>query len=114
MDFCTHDMAESSEAFESADMELCASYLKALGDPVRLQVVRALRTGPLSVSDIAQLLDMDLGNVSHHLRVLYHAKLVTTARDGKFIYYKLNGDFLTGRAAKKSFDFGCCQIDLRN
>jgi DNA-binding transcriptional ArsR family regulator len=103
-------MAESCEP--TADMEVCASYLKALGDPVRLQVVRALRAGPLSVSDIALLLDMDITNVSHHLRVLYHAKLVTSARDGKFIYYKLNSDFLTGRAAKKSLDFGCCQINL--
>lgn len=104
-----NDMTESPE---SADMEVCAAYLKALGDPVRLQVVRALRAGPLSVSDLALLLDLDIANVSHHLRVLYHAKLVTTTRDGKFIYYTLNGDFLTGRAAKKALDFGCCQVNL--
>jgi hypothetical protein len=36
----------------------CASYLKALGDPIRLKIVRALRTGALSVTDISLLLDV--------------------------------------------------------
>lgn len=107
-------MADSNQADDIGNVERCAGYLKALGDPVRLQVVKALRSGPLSVSDLALLLELDLSNVSHHLRVLYHADIVTTTRDGKFIYYKLNSEFLTSRSAKKSLDFGCCQIELRN
>jgi DNA-binding transcriptional ArsR family regulator len=94
--------------------ERCAAYLKALGDPVRLTVVRALRMGKLSVSDIALLLEIDLTNVSHHLRVLFHAGLVTTTRDGKYIYYQLNNEILSSRSSKKSLDFGCCQLELRN
>ncbi len=94
--------------------ELCASYLKALGDPTRLQVVRALQTGPLSVTDIATLLEIDVANVSHHLRVLFHADLVTTERSGKFIYYNLNCDFWKQRSVAKTLDFGCCKIDLRD
>ncbi len=86
---------------------------KALGDPVRLQVVRALRTGPLSVTDIAQLLEEDITKISHHLRVLFHSKLVTTTRDGKYIYYQLNTEFLSHRAARKQLDFGCCKIELQ-
>lgn len=93
---------------------VCASYLKALGDPVRLQVVNALRNGPLTVSDLVELLDIEMPNVSHHLRVLFHAQLVTTERDGKFIYYRLNSEFLTCRSVVKSLDFGCCKIDLRD
>lgn len=105
-------MAQSLDDSQPTDVETCATYLKALGDPIRLQIVRALQSGPLSVSDLALLLEVDIGNVSHHLRVLYHSRLVTTARDGKFIYYNLNGSFLTGRVSKRSFDFGCCQIRL--
>ena len=97
----------------SADPVLCATYLKALGDPVRLQIVRALQSGPMSVSDLALLFELEMANVSHHLRVLFHADIVTTERDGKFIYYGLNTDFLTSRAVGKSLDFGCCKIDLR-
>jgi DNA-binding transcriptional ArsR family regulator len=98
----------------SEDPSLCATYLKALADPVRLQIVRALQTGPMSVSDLVLLLELEMANVSHHLRVLYHANIVTTERDGKFIYYALNQDFLSNRSIAKSLDFGCCKIDLRD
>jgi ArsR family transcriptional regulator, lead/cadmium/zinc/bismuth-responsive transcriptional repressor len=103
----------SEKKTDSENAEMCAVYLKALGDPVRLKVVRALRAGKLSVTDIALLLEIDMTNASHHLRVLYHADLVTTTREGKFIYYQLNGDFLPSRTSKKALDFGCCQLDLR-
>ena len=75
----------STEDESSADAALCATYLKALGDPVRLQIVRALQTGPMSVSDLVLLLELEMANASHHLRVLFHADIVTTERDGKFI-----------------------------
>ncbi len=104
----------STEDNSSTDPSLCASYLKALGDPIRLQIVRALQSGPMSVSDLVLLLDQEMANVSHHLRVLFHADIVTTERDGKFIYYALNKQFLTSRSVAKSLDFGCCKIDLRN
>ena len=106
-------MAKTIES-ESQSADVCSVYLKALGDPVRLRVVRALRAGALSVTDIALLLEMDISNVSHHLRVLFHAGIVTTTREGKFIYYRLNSEFLTNRSATRSLDFGCCQIELRN
>ena len=106
------EMVIDSGSTQAAD--LCASYLKALGDPVRLQIVRALQAGPLSVTDIAEVLELELANVSHHLRVLFHAQLVTTQKEGKFSYYQLNADFLKGRAVIKSLDFGCCKIDLRD
>ncbi|XZE18938.1 ArsR/SmtB family transcription factor [Pirellulaceae bacterium SH449] len=104
----------SKDESSRTDASQCANYLKALGDPIRLNIVRALQTGPLSVSDISQLLEMEMANVSHHLRVLYHADIVTTERDGKFIYYGLNREFLNSRAAGRTLDFGCCKIDLRD
>ena len=94
------------------DAALCAAYLKALGDPIRLQIVKALQSGAMSVSDLALLLDLELANVSHHLRVLFHADLVTTQREGKYIYYHLNQQFLKNPSLAQSLDFGCCKIDL--
>jgi DNA-binding transcriptional ArsR family regulator len=91
----------------------CATYLKALGDPIRLQIVRALQAGSLSVGDLVELLELEMANVSHHLQVLFHADIVTKEREGKFIYYNLNNEFLRSRAVTKSLDFGCCKIDLR-
>ena len=96
-----------------SEQAVCAKYLKALGDPIRLEIVRGLQAGELSVSDLSLLLDIELANVSHHLRVLFHADIVTTHRDGKFIYYALNPEFLNNRSIAKSLDFGCCKIELR-
>ncbi len=107
-------MTESNAATGSADGMQCADYLKAIADPVRLQVIRALKAGPLSVSDIAELLEIDLSNASHHLRVLFHAAIVTAQKEGKYTYYKLNTRVLQSRAASQVLDFGCCKLDLRS
>jgi DNA-binding transcriptional ArsR family regulator len=105
-------MAGKDELTQENEVNLCANYLKALGDPYRLQIARALQSGPMSVSDLAQLLELEVANVSHHLRVMFHADLVKTERDGRFIYYHLNEDFLSSGKLKQSLDFGCCKIDL--
>jgi DNA-binding transcriptional ArsR family regulator len=92
---------------------VCAEYFKALGDPVRLQVVKTLLDGPLSVSDIADRMQLQIANVSHHLRVLHHAGIVLTERDGRFIYYRVNCEFLKHRKEKVFLDFVCCELELR-
>ena len=91
----------------------CANYLKALGDPTRLRIVKALRTGPLTVSDLAELLEVELQTVSHHLRILFHAKLLTLQRQGKFRYYELNDCFVKKRQSDYSLELGCCTLGLR-
>lgn len=95
--------------------ELCAAYLKAVADPLRLKVIRVLQAGPLSVSDIAEFLEHEIATVSHHLRVLYHARIVTTRREGKFIYYSLNPQVFHPHRNKSdsTLDFGCCRLDVR-
>ncbi|MCC9641795.1 metalloregulator ArsR/SmtB family transcription factor [Rhodopirellula sp. JC740] len=97
-----------------SDSSQCADYFKALGDPLRLQIVRALQTGPLSVSDLALLVEQEIGTVSHHLRVLFHADLVQTQREGKYIYYSLKDGMLNGRGKSKqsSLNLGCCKVDM--
>ncbi|TWT93542.1 ArsR/SmtB family transcription factor [Neorhodopirellula pilleata] len=94
--------------------ERCATYLKAVGDPIRLKVIRALQMGPLSVGDVAELLELEIGTVSHHLRVLYHAGIVQTRREGKFIYYSLDSEVFHPKRKKDDsvLDFGCCRLDV--
>ena len=94
--------------------QLCAAYLKAVADPLRLKVIRALQVGPLSVSDVTELLEQEVGTVSHHLRVLYHAGIVRTRREGKFIYYSLDPQVFDPKKKKHDsvLDFGCCRLDV--
>ena len=50
-------MAESDSVAKQvqADAEVCASYLKALGDANRLQIMRALRSSPLDRQSLAEM-----------------------------------------------------------
>lgn len=50
---------------------------RALGEPSRLRIVELLRTGPFSVGDIAEVLDIRQPQVSKHLRVLAESGIVT-------------------------------------
>ena len=67
-----------------------AEVLRALGDPTRLRVAHALSVGDeLCVCDLAWIVGSSQGLVSHHLRQLRSAGLVTSRRDGKLVMYRL-------------------------
>jgi ArsR family transcriptional regulator, arsenate/arsenite/antimonite-responsive transcriptional repressor len=63
--------------------------LKALGDPTRREILRALRDGELTAGDIAARFPMTAASVSHHLSVLKEAGLVAVERDGRNQIYSL-------------------------
>lgn len=63
---------------------------KSLADPTRLTLVAALAEGgELCVCDLAWVMERDENLVSHHLRQLKAAGLVTSQRDGKMVIYSL-------------------------
>ncbi|MBL8891013.1 MAG: winged helix-turn-helix transcriptional regulator [Planctomycetaceae bacterium] len=97
---------------EDCSDDRCAVYLKALGDPIRLGIVRVLQAGPRTVTELANSLEQDLQKISHHLQVLFHSDVINQHRKGKFRYYELNPTFLKGRPTNRILDFGCCKIGL--
>lgn len=56
--------------------------LDALGNPIRREILHALRAAPLSVGDIADKLPISRPAVSRHLRVLEQAGLVQARDEG--------------------------------
>lgn len=92
----------------------CAEYLKAVADPERLKIIQILQGGPRAVGAICKEMDAAIANVSHHLRLLKSAGLVTRQKKGRFVIYSLDPKFL--RSASKSklnvLDFGCCRLEL--
>lgn len=50
-----------------------------------MRIVSALRSGPKSVSELAESLAVEVVTVSHHLGILRNAHLVETERKGRFI-----------------------------
>jgi ArsR family transcriptional regulator, arsenate/arsenite/antimonite-responsive transcriptional repressor len=66
-----------------------AAITKTLGHGGRLRVLAMLRGGPLSVCQIAAVLDAPVSTVSGHLLELRRAGLVDERRQGKWVYYRL-------------------------
>ncbi len=64
--------------------------MRALADPTRREILRALRKGDLTAGEIAERFPITAASVSHHLGVLKEAGLVQGERDGRNIVYSLN------------------------
>ncbi|MDE6779907.1 MAG: metalloregulator ArsR/SmtB family transcription factor [Ruminococcus sp.] len=69
-----------------------AELLKVFGDATRIRIIFVLCRGELCVRDIASRLKKTQSAISHQLRVLKQARLVSTRRDGKTIFYSLCDD----------------------
>jgi ArsR family transcriptional regulator len=63
-------------------------YLVAIGEPKRLAILELLKKKELCACEIHPLLHIPQNLGSHHLKVLKDAKLVTTHREGKRIFYQ--------------------------
>ena len=66
------------------------SIFKALNDETRRQILELLREKDLSAGEIVENFDMSGPSISHHLDLLKQAGLVSTTKNGQFIYYSLN------------------------
>ncbi|HWO82804.1 MAG TPA: metalloregulator ArsR/SmtB family transcription factor [Solirubrobacterales bacterium] len=73
----------------SDQAERMAAIAKALGDPIRLQLVDVLRkhAGKVCVCELVPLFDLSQPTVSHHLKVLREAGIVDSERKGLWAYY---------------------------
>ena len=76
--------------------ERMALVAKALGDPVRVQLVDVLRkaAGKVCVCELVPLFDLSQPTVSHHLKVLRQAGIVDSERRGLWAYYYVLPDSL--------------------
>ncbi len=73
-----------------------AEIAKALGDPIRLQVIDVLRkhAGKVCVYELVPLFDVSQSTLSHHLKKLRDAGIVDSERRGLWAYYYVLPDAL--------------------
>jgi ArsR family transcriptional regulator len=73
-----------------------AKLFKALGDETRLEILGLLSAAgaELCVCDIESHFELSQPTVSHHLKILREARLVTGERRGTWVYYALDRDTL--------------------
>jgi len=64
--------------------------LRALAEPIRLQVVLALQDGERCVCDLTGDLDLAQSKLSFHLKVLKETGLIRARQEGRWIYYRLD------------------------
>ena len=71
------------------EAERMARLAKAIGDPIRIQLLDVLRrhAGEVCVCELVPLFDVSQPTVSHHLRVLRDAGLVGSEKRGLWAYY---------------------------
>ena len=67
-----------------------AETFKALGDPVRREILVFLKDGKMSAGDLAARFDMTQASVSYHLSQLKKAELIREEKYKNYIYYELN------------------------
>ena len=81
---------------ERLPAERMATIAKALGDPIRLQLVDVLRkhAGRVCVCELTPLFDVGQPTVSHHLKVLREAGIVDSERQGLWAYYYVKPEAL--------------------
>ncbi|MCV7356864.1 ArsR/SmtB family transcription factor [Mycolicibacterium fluoranthenivorans] len=89
-DACCAPGALLREPLSAADAADMAVKLKALADPVRLQLFSTIASregGEACVCDISDGVEVSQPTVSHHLKVLRDAGLLTSQRRASWVYY---------------------------
>jgi ArsR family transcriptional regulator len=83
------------------DAERVARVFKALGDPTRvrlLSLIAAGTGGEACICDLTEPVGLSQGTVSHHMKLLADAGLVTREQRGKWAYFALNADAMDAAA----------------
>jgi DNA-binding transcriptional ArsR family regulator len=95
--------ALSQQARPALPSEELLRVLRAIGDPVRLQILRLIAEQPRSTQELAPLVGMTEAGVSRNLRLLSEAGLLETHRQGRYLLYTLVRDRLDLTAALERF-----------
>ena len=92
---CTPVVGSVLEADEAAKL---AGMFKALGDPTRvrlLSLIAAHEGGEACICDLTDPVGLSQGTVSHHMKILGDAGLVSRDQRGKWAYYRVERRMLT-------------------
>ncbi|MGI5185650.1 ArsR/SmtB family transcription factor [Dactylosporangium sp. CA-152071] len=97
---CCPPIAQDRIPAETA--AVLAPAFKALGDPVRLQLMSMIASadgGEICVCDLTPAFDLSGPTISHHLRTLREAGLVSADRRGTWVYYRARPGIMRRLAA---------------
>jgi DNA-binding transcriptional ArsR family regulator len=94
------DSSEHKAMAEAAIDVLDTRFLKALTDPARVQIVKKLiLLGTCDVSTIAKGLSQDRSVISRHLNTLEQARITTSRKEGRQVFYDLDGPYIVQKVS---------------
>lgn len=85
------------------EIERKAFVFKAISDPNRLKILKALKKGEICGCDLLKELAISQPTLSHHMKVLCDANIVKGRREGKWVYYSFNVDGIN--LCRKSLEY---------
>jgi DNA-binding transcriptional ArsR family regulator len=80
-------MPKSSHALSPEAIDLVAARFRVLGEPSRLRILQALRSGELNVSQLVEATELSQANTSRHLQALADAGILGRRREGANVIY---------------------------
>jgi DNA-binding transcriptional ArsR family regulator len=66
-----------------------ARFLRCIGEPTRLQILKLLTRGERCVGELSDVLNKEQSLISHHLRALKECNIVKERQEAQKVYYKL-------------------------
>jgi DNA-binding transcriptional ArsR family regulator len=73
-----------------------ARFLKCIGEPTRLQILKLLSRGEKCVGELTDVLNKEQSLISHHLKALKECNIVKERQEAQKVYYKLADVRLAG------------------
>ena len=84
-------LSDPSLPFSPDKLRQSSNIFRALAHPLRMRIVSVIwNKDAVCVNEIFEALGIEQSLASQHLRILRQAQLVTTRREGKFIYYTVD------------------------
>lgn len=77
------------------ELQDLADLFKMFADSTRIKILVDLSDGEKNVTEICEDLEMNQSAVSHQLKILRNAKLLSARREGKSMYYSLADDHVS-------------------
>ena len=89
-------------------LAMVAERFKALAEPARLQILKCLQHGEMSVNELVEETGLGQANVSKHLQLLHTLGFVSRRKEGLYVYYTL-----ADKTVFKLCDMMCGRIEAQ-
>lgn len=92
-------VAPGADPLSEDDAAKLGLVLRVLADPVRLRLISLISRSPggeVCACDLVEVLDRSQPTISHHLKVLFDAGVLTKERRGTWIHYSIRPDSIAG------------------